>query len=144
MTPAGPCSGPGSSSWLLGDTPQLPLFQQGFGLCLPAGGLGPLNMGALGQALPLAKPPPVPGQALLAALPPGVQHVGKAWSLGGVLANHLEIVNVKDPQDLLNVTFNIIHSLGHVIAGIVHTRTFRRTSLLGRVWTMPAITWPRE
>ena len=63
-----------------------------------------------------------------------VQRVGKAWSLGGVLANHLEIVNVKDPQDLLNVTFNIIHSLGHVIAGIVHTRPKRLVLLNVRVF----------
>ena len=63
-----------------------------------------------------------------------VQRVGKAWSLGGVLANHLEIVNVKDHQDLLNVTLNIVHSLGHEIAGIVHTRPKRLVLLNVRVF----------
>ena len=63
-----------------------------------------------------------------------VQHVGKAWSLVGVVNNHLEIVNVKDHQDLLNVTLNIVHSLGHEIAGIVHTRPKRLVLLNVRVF----------
>ena len=70
-----------------GDTPQLPLFQQGLGLGLPVGSLGPFNMGALGQALPLAQTPLVPGQAVPAALPPGnfgVPAMGQPSALGGV------------------------------------------------------------
>ena len=69
-----------------GDTPQLPLFQLGFGLGLPAGGLGSFNMGALGQALPLAQPAHLPGQALFAALPPGnfgVPTLGQPAAVGG-------------------------------------------------------------
>jgi hypothetical protein len=44
-------------------------------------------MGALGQALPLAKPPPVPGQALLAAFSLGnfgVPPLGQPPAMGGV------------------------------------------------------------
>ena len=70
-----------------GDPPQLPLFQQGMGRGLPGGGIGPFHMGALGQALPLAQTPLVPGQAVPAALPPGnfgVPAMGQPSALGGV------------------------------------------------------------
>ena len=63
-----------------------------------------------------------------------VQRVGITWSLGGVLDNHLESVSVRDHQDLLKVTLNIGHSLGHEIAGFVHTQPKRLVLLNVRVF----------